>query len=97
MNYDSYALRNDTPGMLYVHLCADPACARLDRHFEWITVRPGAAMEEQVYWGPGESAGYAVASDPATGSAWQCLVLDAAAKAPTTVDAPLSSASTCAR
>lgn len=78
-----------------VHLCSDPACDRLDDHAEWITVRPGSATDEQVYWDPGQSTGYAVATDPATGSPRQCLVVTAAAKASTTVDTPLSSAGRC--
>ncbi|MDQ1742885.1 MAG: hypothetical protein QOE23_1224 [Pseudonocardiales bacterium] len=94
MNYNGYSLRNDSPAALYVHLCSDLGCARLDSHFDWITVRPGKATAEQVYWGPGESAGYAVTSDPAAGSARRCLV-DAAAKASAPVDVPLSSATPC--
>ncbi len=96
MNYNTYALRNDSPAALYVHLCSDPACARLDGNADWVIVRAHSAADEQVYWGPGESAGYAVASDPTTRSARRCLVLNAAAKAPATVDAPLSSAGHCA-
>lgn len=93
MNYDSYALRNDTAITRFVHLCDDPACSQLEHHFEWISVWPGTAAEEQVYWGPGESAVYAVAT--ATDGPRQCLVLNASVKTSATVDAPLSSAGHC--
>jgi len=95
MNYNAYALRNDSSTTLYVHLCSDAACARLDEHFDWITVRAGAAADEQVYWGPGDSAVYAVASDTTPGATRRCLVLDAGTKASATVDAPFSSAGRC--
>lgn len=95
MNFNSYALRNDAPTARYVHLCSDAACTRLDDHFEWIAVRPGTSTEEQVYWGPDESAVYAVAGAPTTTGAHRCLVLDAAAKATAMVDEPLSAAGQC--
>ncbi len=95
MNYNSYALRNDSATALYVHRCADPACTRLDQHFEWIAVRAGSATDEQVYWGPGESAGYAVATSTTTAGARRCLLVDAETKASAPVDLPLSSAGSC--
>jgi hypothetical protein len=96
MNYNTYALRNDSPAALYVHLCSDRACARLDEHFEWIPLRPGSATDEQVYWGSDGYAIYAVAGAPTTAGAHRCLVLNASTKAATTVDAPLSAALRCA-
>lgn len=92
-NYTSYALRNDSSTALYVHLCADPACAQLDSRTDWVTVRPGTTADVQVPWDPAEPTGYAVATD--TAGSQRCLVLDATGKQPGTVDTPLSSAGHC--
>jgi hypothetical protein len=93
MNYNTYGLRNDSTTPLYVHLCADDRCATLDGHFDWIAVKPGAADNEQVYWGSSTPSVYAVALTPR--DARRCLVLNAAKKASAKVDTPLSSAGAC--
>lgn len=49
MNYNAYALRNDSARPVYLHLCADTACAKLDGHFDWMRVDPGRADTEQIY------------------------------------------------
>ena len=95
MNYNTYALHNDSAGPLSVHLCADAQCRQLDSHTDWITVLPGSVTDEEVYWGSDVSAVYAVASDSTAGSTRWCLVLSAATKAAATVDAPLSLAGRC--
>lgn len=95
MNYDRYALRNDLSTTAYVHLCADNGCARLAQHTDWIELKPGAADQEQVYWGPGASAMYAVASAPNVGAVRGCLLLDANHKTTSAVNAPLSTATPC--
>jgi hypothetical protein len=95
MNYDSYALVNDSAATVYVHLCADSGCARLDQHTDWTPVQPGAGDTEQVYWGAGAYAVYAVASAPNVGAARRCLLLDASQQAANRVTAPLSSAAAC--
>lgn len=95
MNYNTYALRNDLPAPAYVHLCADAGCARLDQHADWVEVKPGAADDEQVYWGSNQPTVYAVATSPSANGAPRCLALDAAHKLSSTVNAPLSSAATC--
>ena len=91
MNYNTYALRNDSRTQLYVHLCADERCARLDGPLDWVAVKPGSADEEQVYWGSPWPTVYAVALRP-SGAEGRCVVLNAAKKASATVDVPLSSA-----
>ena len=95
MNFNSYALRNDSQAALHIHRCADPSCAQLEAHSDWIIVQPGTAAREQVYWGETIPVVYAVASNPSTAGGRRCLVLNAATKASATVDAPLSSARHC--
>jgi hypothetical protein len=95
MNYDTYALHNDSPATAYVHLCADAVCTHLEQHAGWVQVNPGAADDEQVYWGSNGGAVYAVAASPSANAAKRCLVLVAARPASATVDAPLSSAGAC--
>jgi hypothetical protein len=77
MNYDSCALRNDAAAQLYVHLCAESTCTRLDSHFDWVVVRPGSSDPEQVYWGAASQAVYAVATTPAQAGGLRCLTLNA--------------------
>jgi hypothetical protein len=94
MNYNRYALRNDSTTPLYVHLCADPSCVALDGHFDWDLVNPGSADDQEVYWGSSTPTAYAVARSPSdTGR--RCLLLNAATKAQALVDSPLSLAGTC--
>lgn len=94
MNYNRYALRNDSSTPLYVHLCADPTCTRLADHVDWDPINPGSAETQQVYWGSTTPTAYAVARSPSdTGR--RCLLLNAAAKAAAVVDTPLSSAGAC--
>ncbi|MDQ1731119.1 MAG: hypothetical protein QOK10_1278, partial [Pseudonocardiales bacterium] len=64
MNYNTYALRNDSTTPQYVHLCADEKCATLDGHLDWVPVRPGSADDEQVYWGWSTPSVFAVALTP---------------------------------
>jgi len=96
MNYDFFALRNDSATPRYVHLCDDASCTRLDGHFDWVAVRPGSLDTEQVYWDSSSTAVYAVATSPALGSGSRCLVLNASTKLTSTADAPLSTAGPCA-
>jgi len=79
--------------VLYVHLCPDPKCTRLDHHFDSIPVRPGTA--DEVYWGDSTPAVYAVTSTSDGTGIKRCLVLDASKKAQATVDIPLSLAGRC--
>jgi hypothetical protein len=95
MNYNTYALRNDSATQLYVHLCAGTKCARLERHIDWVPVTPGSAVDEQVYWGSSTPAVYAVATAPDGSGVQLCVALDASKKAPAKVDAPLSSGGSC--
>lgn len=94
MNYNTYALGNDSPTTLYVHLCADKKCAKLDGHFDWVAVKPGSADDEKVSWGSPTPSVYAVAMTP-SGVGRRCLVLNAAKKVSAKVDTPLSLAGAC--
>jgi len=93
MNYDSFALVNDSPSTLYVHLCADSRCSRLESHFDWTAIAPGSSETEQVYWDPGSFAAYAVSDRP--GRNERCLRLDASTEATAKVSVHLSSARSC--
>jgi hypothetical protein len=97
MNYDSFALRNDAATPLYVHLCADATCSRLDSHFDWVVMQPGSSDTEQVYWGRDSRAVYAVATAPAPGDGLRCLTLNASKKTTSATVAPLSAAAACPR
>jgi hypothetical protein len=94
MNYNSYALRNDSSTLLYVHLCADPKCAVLEGHFDWDPINPGSTETQQVYWGSATPTAYAVTRSPGN-TGRRCLLLNAATKAQALVDSPLSSAGIC--
>lgn len=96
MNYNTYALRNDSSSRLYFHLCRDVKCTQLDSHFDWVALQTGAVDDEQVYWGTTTPSAFAVAAIPGATGTWRCLVVDAAKKAPAKVDLPLSSAGNCA-
>jgi len=93
MNYNSYAIRNDSSTPLYTHLCADPNCVSLQAEASWVAINPGSVDDEQVYWGSSTTA-YAVVRSPSDVEQ-RCLLLNTAHKAPTELDVPLSSAGAC--
>lgn len=94
MNYNSYALRNDSSTPLYVHLCADQNCASLQAEASWVALDPGSVDHEQVYWGSSTPTAYLVVRSPSDVEQ-RCLLLDAANKSSVTRDVALSSAVTC--
>jgi hypothetical protein len=97
MNYDYFALRNDAATPLYVHLCAEATCTRLDGHFGWVVVQPVSSDTERVYWGRDFGAVYAVATAPALGAGLRCLTVSASKKTTSPTVALLSTAAACPR
>ena len=94
-NFDFFSLTNDTQEPLYVRLCADQKCRRLQHELDWEPIPPGRSIKEQVAWGDASPQMYAVATSPRADLPWPSLPLDAHRKLSTTVLVPLSSSSPC--
>jgi hypothetical protein len=94
INFNSFALTNDSGGRLYVHLCEDAACRKLDGNFDWVAVNPAGTDTEQVGWGFGQVT-YAVSNNGRGEGGYRCLQVDDSKKIISTTVAPLSRATPC--
>lgn len=94
INFNTFVLANDSNRPVYVHLCDDSACRKLDGHFGWVRVEPAHSDSEQIGWGMGRVV-YAVSVRAGGAGGYLCLTVDDSRRVRSPTHVHLSQAAPC--